>query len=291
MNSSAFLLLTSAFLHAAWNAIAKHSRDKEAFLFLAMTVSNIVAGAVVLQSQVFLPGSPIIWAILAGVFEGTYLLTLSKALTQTNLGRAYAIMRGGAMLVVWIFSTLLFGETATAFQITGALVIFAGLLLLNVGSSTKSTATEFDQSTKAAKPLLERIPWSAVCAVCIAGYHLSYHKALHRGADPRSLFAVAMVISWPFLLLALGRNPGSRVKKVWREQKKGIFAVGVFSFLSFVIFLYGLQVSAPGFAISLRNSSIFFAILFSFFLKESLTRVQIIGALTVGLGAIFLSWS
>ncbi|QDK39402.1 EamA family transporter [Bdellovibrio sp. NC01] len=290
MNSSAVLLLTSAFLHAAWNAIAKHSRDKEAFLFLAMSVSNIVAAAMVLQSQVFLPGEPIIWAILAGVFEGTYLLTLSKALTQNNLGRAYAIMRGGAMLVVWIFSTLFFGETATLLQMTGAGVIFAGLLLLNIGSSVSTRNTD-DQGVPVEKPLWQRVPWSWVCAVCIAGYHLSYHKALHHGAEPRSLFAVAMVISWPFLLLALGRKPSARVKKVWREQKKGIFAVGVFSFLSFVIFLYGLQVSAPGFAISLRNSSIFFAILFSFFLKESLTRVQIIGALTVGLGAIFLSWS
>lgn len=282
MNSSAILLLASAFLHAAWNAIAKHSRDKEAFLFLAMTVSNVVAGVVVLQSQVFLPGDPIMWAILAGVFEGMYLLTLSKALTQTNLGRAYAIMRGGAMLVVWLVSILFFQETATTLQIAGALVIFAGLVLLNFGSPSKK-----DEETENQPP--SRMPWSWVCAVCIAGYHLAYHKALHHGADPRSLFAVAMVISWPFLLLALGRNPGVRVKKVWREQKKGIFAVGVFSFLSFVIFLYGLQVSAPGFAISLRNSSIFFAIVFSFFLRESLTRPQILGALTVGVGALLLS--
>lgn len=281
MNSSALLLLTSAFLHATWNAIAKKSRDKEVFLFLAMSVSNVIAGLMVLQSQIFQPGDPIIYAVLAGIFEGVYLITLSKALRQTQLGRAYAIMRGGAMLVVWIVSSLFFRETASWVQVIGALLIFAGLLLLNLGPSSFDSPSEKSQG--------RQIPWSWICAVCIAGYHLSYHKALHHGAEPRSLFAVAMLISWPLLYFSMGKNPGARIKNVACEQWRGILGVGVFSLMSFVIFLYGLQVSAPGFAISLRNSSIFFAVLFSFFLKESLTRVQVIGACVVGFGALLLS--
>ncbi len=284
MNSSALLLLVSAFLHATWNAIAKSSKDKETFLFLAMTVGNIVAGITVWNSGVFQPGSPLIFAIFAGLFEGAYFVTLTKALKQSELGRAYTIMRGGAMLVVWIVSCLFFQETASLLQIFGAVLIFTGIILLSAFASAS-------QKAKVQTQAVSKVPWAWICAVCIAGYHLSYHKALHHGGEPKSLFALSMFISWPFLIIAMGGNYRPRIKAVLKDQWGRVFITGAASFLSFVIFLYGLQVSAPGFAISLRNSSIFFAILFSFFLRESLTRVQILGASIVGVGALLLSWN
>lgn len=283
MNSSALLLLASAFLHAAWNAVAKSSKDKETFLFLAMTIGNVVATVVVLHSGTFQPGTPLIYAILAGLFEGAYFVTLTKALKQTELGRSYAIMRGGAMLVVWIVSCLFFQETASPLQIFGALFVFAGIFFLS-GTLFANRKTTPDLTAVSSK-----IPWSWVCAVCIAGYHLSYHKALHHGGEPKSLFALSMFISWPFLIMAMGGNYLLRIKTVIKTEWWQVLTTGIASFLSFVIFLYGLQVSAPGFAISLRNSSIFFAILFSVLLKESLTRIQIFGAVIVGIGALLLS--
>jgi drug/metabolite transporter (DMT)-like permease len=98
-----------------------------------------------------------------------------------------------------------------------------------------------------------------------------------------------MVISWPFLWFAIKGERTARVKQVIRAESMKAVAAGVAANASFVIFLYGLKVSVPGFAISLRNASIFFAVLFSFFLKESLSRLQIMGALVVGAGAVLLS--
>ena len=37
--------------------------------------------------------------------------------------------------------------------------------------------------------------WAAVCAVCIGGYHLSYKLALASSAEPRALFAVALIVN------------------------------------------------------------------------------------------------
>ena len=278
MNSSVLLLLTSAFLHASWNAIAKSSKDKETFLFLAMTVSNIVACIAVLHQGAFHIGDNVSSAILSGLFEGAYFVTLGKALRQSDLGKSYSIMRGGAMLIVWLISIFFFQESATLIQGLGAILVFIGILFLNGFSFGRPQGNTGGKSY-----------WSWICAVCIGGYHLCYHRALQGQADPKSLFALAMMISWPFLILAIGGNYLPRMKEVLRKHSWRVVITGIAAFLSFVIFLYGLKASGPGFAISLRNSSIFFAIVLSYFLRESLTRPQILGALTVGVGALLLS--
>ncbi|WP_413585681.1 EamA family transporter [Bdellovibrio sp. HCB274] len=281
MNSGALLLLSSAFLHASWNAIAKTTKDKEAFLFVAMTVSNLlIAFSLLFFTENFEAGTPLIFAILSGVFEGAYFVTLAWSLKQSQLGKAYSIMRGGAMIFVWIISTIFMGETATLIQTAGAALVLAGIVVLSFPGNTPK---------KSADGWFAKVPWAWVCAIFIGGYHLSYHQALHHGAEPKSLFAVAMVISWPFLWFAMRGSRMERVKGILRDEKIKAIAAGVAANMSFVIFLYGLKVSVPGFAISLRNSSIFFAVIFSFILKESLTRVQLLGALIVGGGAVLLS--
>ncbi len=282
MNTSALLLLSSAFLHASWNAIAKTTKDKEAFLFVAMTVSNLViALSLVFFPDGFSAGDPVGWAILSGLSEGAYFVTLAWSLKQSQLGKAYSIMRGGAMIFVWIISTLFMGETASALQTIGAVLVLGGIVVLSFPSMGEKKGETVGWFAK--------VPWAWVCALFIGGYHLSYHQALHHGAEPKSLFAVAMVISWPFLWLAITGKRFQRVKQVVRTESLKAVVAGVAANMSFVIFLYGLKVSVPGFAISLRNASIFFAVLFSFLLKESLTRIQILGALVVGTGAVLLS--
>ena len=190
-------------------------------------------------------------------------------------------MRGGAMIFVWIISTVFFGETANLWQTAGAVLVLAGIVVLSF--------PEIKMQQNLEKTLASKVPWAWVCAIFIGGYHLSYHQALHHGAEPISLFAVAMLISWPFLWFAIRGARQVRIHNVLRVEWKKILVAGVACNLSFVIFLYGLQVSVPGFAISLRNSSIFFAIVFSLLLKESLSRIQVLGAIVVGIGALVLS--
>ena len=276
------LLLVSAILHAAWNAFAKSSKDKEGFLFLTILISGVLTlGMVVGVDQGFYFGTTEVFgiAVLSGIFEGLYFITLTRALKEGSLGKSYAIMRGGAMVIVWLISSFFLGEKAELHHYLGALVILIGIFILNF-------------QTAAAKAKVDRRDnniWAYLSAIFIAGYHLAYHQALVREAYPRSLFTVAMFVSLPFLLWNLGKAPMQRIKHSWRIQWKRALLTGVFAMASFLIFLFGLKVSAPGFAISLRNSSIFFALLFSFFLKESLSRLQIVGALVVGIGTIVLS--
>lgn len=281
MPSGSLLLLTSAFLHALWNALAKASKDKDSFLFLTILQSGfypLIIAIAIGTSLTFPNNSALTVAILSGIFEGLYFLTLSQALKTTNLGTSYAIMRGGAMIWVWAFSMMFLGEIPTTLQIVGVCAILLGLLVMNIKDLT-------------IRNLIKENGWSIASSVFIAGYHLCYHQALIEKTDPKAIFSLAMIVSLPFLLYGIRHNTVKRLTTTIKTQGKRVLATGLFATSSFLIFLYGLQVVQPGFAISLRNSSIFFALIFSWILKESLTRAQLMGAATIGIGAVILSIS
>ncbi|KYG61042.1 multidrug DMT transporter permease [Bdellovibrio bacteriovorus] len=281
MATGPLLLIGSAFLHAGWNALAKSSQDKESFLFLTILLSGLFTFMTVLVfGQLEFPNNTVVaLGFLSGIFEGLYFLTLAKALRTTSLGKSYSIMRGGAMIVVWMISTVFLQERAAFLQYLGAFTILAGIFTMNMAGRTKEDHALFKT---------EDI-WSYLSAVFIAGYHLTYHQALERGAEPRTLFFIAMVVSLPFLFWSIRKSPFARIRDTVKTKGWTVVATGAGATASFLIFLYGLKISAPGFAISLRNTSIFFAVIFSYFLKESLTRKQILSACAIGLGAFLLS--
>lgn len=276
------LLLLSAILHAGWNALAKSSQDKEGFLFITILMSGLITtGLAYVVDDGLHWGSAVVMgiAVLSGIFEGLYFITLGKALRE-SLGTSYAIMRGGAMVVVWVVSSLFLGEVSETHHYVGALIILAGIVVMTV-------PREFSLRSQAKK---SNNIWAILSAFFIAGYHLCYHQALTREAHPTSLFMIAMFVSLPFLFWNLGRDYKARVLNTWQNHRIRVSLCGMAATASFVIFLYGLRVSAPGYAISLRNSSIFFALIFSYFLKENISRVQFLGALSVGVGTVVLSF-
>ncbi len=81
--------------------------------------------------------------VVSGIFEGLYFLSLSKALRDSSLGQSYAIMRGGAMILVWLFSTLFLQERAAGIQYLGAILIFSGIGAMNFKDFFNSSLKKF----------------------------------------------------------------------------------------------------------------------------------------------------
>ena len=119
------LVLVSAFLHAAWNALLKREVDKDRALIAAVTVGALLAIAVatvraVAGGEVPFPTLPAFaWALVAGGCEQLYFLALSRALDRGPLGPVYTISRGGAVIVVYPFSVLLFHALIPAQSLVG----------------------------------------------------------------------------------------------------------------------------------------------------------------------------
>lgn len=273
-----FLLISSAALHAFWNALVKKTGDPRVSLIVALSVSLLFTAVILPFSALpyFACSESFWWAIAAGFFEGGYLVCLAIALEVTSMGTTYVISRGGAMLVVWLFSTSLLGEEITRHTILGSILVLTGIILTHPKSETKVTTKN-------------KYAWAYLCAFFIAGYHLFYGQALKTGASPYPLFLLSLGIGLPIYLFSCDKEIFHRIVPTTKKFPAVLLIGGICCSLSFLVFLKGLSYAGPGVAITLRNTSVIFAQVFAFWIGERPHKTQWVGALLVAIGAVFIS--
>ncbi|MFY2556487.1 EamA family transporter [Corallococcus terminator] len=271
------LVLVSAFLHASWNAMLKRHPNPEAGVVGVITVAVVGGGlwALGMRGEAFPSTRGLLWALGAGACESVYLAALSRALHRAPLGLAYTVSRGGAMLLVWPVSVLALGESVSAWTVTGAVVLGGGLAVMHLSRPTG--------------PAASGVAWAALSAVTIAGYHLSYKMALSEGAQPPALFTTGLLVALPVLVLERSRQMGwaGLQREAWSRPGLVIFS-GTISMLSFALLLSALNDSGAGAVLTLRNTSIAFALALAALQGERLGRRQLTGAALVSVGAVLL---
>ena len=272
------LVLGSAFLHAAWNALLKRERNlREATL--ALQALTAVAGVVLALAgpRTSLGGWRVMaWGCAAGVCEAGYFLTLAAAFGRGSLGLAYTVARGGALVLLWPISVVAFGEQVTAASIAGVVLLLAGL----AATSTPSAASSGRDG----------LGWAALCAVCIAGYGLCYKEALSLGAMPMALFALSLSVSCPVVLVWRGRGGVAGIRRVLGERALPILVASAMCTLSFVLILYALRSAGAGAVMTLRNTSVLFALAFAAAIGERPRTRQVLGGTLVVAGAVLVGW-
>jgi drug/metabolite transporter (DMT)-like permease len=277
MATASFLLIISAAFHALWNFCLKRSKHKTgaalAFMLVA-TALNAIYGLATADLPRVSPAL-VIGIIAAGLFEGLYFYLLNTAYAQQTLGFAYTIMRGGAMVLVWLISAIALHETITPLHALCALVILAGIALIQ----RSLTLHDFIASGAYAAYL---------CAGCIAGYHIAYGVAVRTGAAPALVFASSMACG-VLTYIGCGRSEAlGSVLTALKGERSLIALGGAACGLSFLLFLTALTTVDPGRAISLRNTSVVFGVLLSFSSGERLYIVQWAGVGCVALGVLGL---
>jgi len=273
------LVLLSAFLHALWNALLKRHEDPEAGVVGIIAVDVVLGAlwALGLHGEAFPTRSGWLWGLGAGVCEGLYLFSLARSLRDAPLGLAYTVARGGALLVVWPVSVLWLGEALTPLTLAGALVLAAGLAVTGL--------------VRPSGPSARGVAWAAASAVCIAGYHVAYKQALGAGAQPPALFALGLGVALPMLLFMHGsREARGAVLRQVRRSPWLMLGTGMVSTLSFALLLTALASGGAGAVLTLRNTSIAFALGLAVLQGERPGRRQISGAVLVMAGAVLLGW-
>jgi len=271
------LVLSSAFLHASWNALLKRHPNPEVGVVSVISISVVGGGLWTLgmRGQAFPTASGLAWALVAGACEGIYLAALSRALKQAPLGLAYTVSRGGAMLLVWPVSVLWLGEAVSGWMVAGAVLLGVGLMVMNLTRPTGSAATG--------------VAWAALAAVCIASYHLAYKLSLGEGAQPPALFATGLLVALPVLVLERARKLGwATLTREARVRPGLVVFTGIICTLSFALLLSALGSSGAGVVLTLRNTSITFALGLAALQGERLERRQLAGAGLVAVGAVLL---
>jgi drug/metabolite transporter (DMT)-like permease len=248
------LVLTSALLHASWNALLKRGRNVEALsMGISVVALVLTAGAVPWLPGRVLPGHRALgWALGAGLFEGCYFLALIRALERAPLGFSYTWMRGGAVLVVWPLSMLFLGEAVTVRSALAVAVVCLGLGCMGLGSGRHFRGWA----------------WAATAGLFIGLYTLCYKLALDAGGHPVALFATACALSLPIQLAVRVARHGPRTALAPPEQMGLALLAGVLCTASFVLYLQALAMAGAGAVSTLRNTSVVFAVLCSWSLGE-----------------------
>jgi len=275
-----FLLVFSAFLHALWNAQIKRAQDKDRTLFYVILIASLFSGLISPWTGGFSLGGQrgILFTILAGLFEGGYFICLSRSLNRAPLGIAYTIMRGGAMVLVWLISVTWLGEKLNAFSLLGVLLIGCGLYFVQ-------------PHAEKTRDLKIGILWAFGGAFFIAGYHLCYGFSIEAGASQVSLFTVSMIVSLPILAMQAKARGFFRWPAQGSKNTVVLLFTGILSAISFILFLYGLPKTGPGYAITLRNTSVGWAQIFAFMMGEKISSRQIFSVGIILGGAILIGFS
>lgn len=226
-------------------------------------------------SHAFPTRNSVLWGVGAGLFEGAYFVSLGRALASAPLGFAYTITRGGSLVIAWPVSVAWLGERWRWSSVLATLLVLAGVAL---------TAPEKPQAQRGGG-----VAWALIGAVCVAGYHLSYKFALAAGANPYALFALALALAVPCNVAALGRNAMEQVTAIVRTSARVVVLAGVLCASSFLLFLQALAMEGAGAVLTLRNTSVVFALLLGILLGEPLRRRSLMGGFLVVLGAAILA--
>ena len=272
------LVLISALCHAVWNALLKRHGDPDSALVGVIAVSVLCGGlwALGLEGAAFSNPRALAWTVASGMLDCGYLVTLAYSLRSAPLGLAYTVARGGALLLVWPVSVLWLGEALWPGAVGGAACVALGLAVMNLRRPPPGVG--------------RGVLWALASGACIAAFNLGYKQALSAGAQPPAVFALSLAVALPPMVLLRWRAEaglGPLVLKL-RSRPLLVLVAGGVCTLSFALMLTALVRSDPGAVLTLRNTSIAFAVGLGALQGERLERRQLWGVALVVLGAVLL---
>ena len=289
MTWSLFLVLASAVLHASWNLLVKRHPDPNAGIAAVAGLGGLVGlSAAMLEvagGRVAFPDAHAFrLSLVCGVSEAAYFLCLGRTLRDADLSLGYVVSRGGAMLMLWPLAFLVQREAPTLSQAAGVGLMVAALVRLypvQAGGAQKSGYR-----------------WALATALFIAANHVAYKQAIAAGAMPMAVYALAMAVTTPLTVLAMGPALAAagdlslgqfgRVREAFRRSPVMLVAAGLMCGTSFGLALEAMRTSGAAWVGTLRNASVALAPLLAWaFLGERPTR-RALGAFALVVVAIVL---
>jgi drug/metabolite transporter (DMT)-like permease len=272
------LVLSTAILHASWNAVLRHGRDG------LWTFTLIMAGAAAL-SGLCLPFLPLpdrsCLPFLAAAFllHGIYSVLLIFGYRWGELGAVYPIARGTAPLLVSAGAALFAGERLSLSTLAAIALVSLGI----VGLSR-------DHLASAAPPRALAI--AVATGIAIASYSVVDGMGARVAGNAISYafwLAVLDFLPWPLVLVA--RRGTLRSRRAAPGDGWRALAGGAVSIVAYALVLWAMTLGALGIVSALRETSVVFAALVGWlFLGERLTvrRLAASGVIAAGILALAL---
>ena len=267
MAADAFLLaLAAAFVHAVWNLLTAGADESQVAAGVALLIGALVFAPVgLLAGDVGADALP--YAAASVALELGYMACLATAYQRGPLSVVYPVARGTAPVLVLIGSALFLATTPTVEQVSGVLLVGAGVLLVR---GRRATGTAAD------------LGLALLTAVFIAGYTVVDKRGLEH-ADPLPYLELVLgPTALVYVALALAMRGGPAVRAEVRPRT-ALAGVGMLA-------AYGLALAAldrapaPAVAAVRETSVVIAAGLAAVFLREPVGTARAGGAALVAAG-------
>jgi drug/metabolite transporter (DMT)-like permease len=267
--------LSSALIHASWNAALKGGRDRVVDAFL-IAVGGLIIWAFV--GAIWGAPSPSAWPYLIAsvLIHLVYWFALFNAYDAGDMSHIYTLSRGSAPLLVAIGAALTAHEIPPPVKAAGIALVSIGVIC--VGASPRAP--------------LKATLWALTIGVCIGAYSLV--DALGARQSGNALVYVSWtsgVMGVPMVAAAYWRKGPSLTRLAFAAPWRGL-AIGIISFLGYGLVLWAQTFAPIAQTTALRETSVVFGALIAFFaLRETLGLRRWIGAIIVAAGAGLIAFA
>lgn len=270
------LALSSALIHASWNAALKGGQDRITDSFL-VAVGGLFTGAALIAWLGPPPREAWPYLALSVSIHLAYWFTLFKGYDSGDLSHVYTLSRGTAPLLVAIGAAFAAGETPPPLKALGIALVSVGVIFVGASPQAPMRATL----------------WALAIGVCISGYSLVDALGARAAGDAiQYLGWTTGLMSVPMIGFAIWRRGPRRLRSdaaiaPWR----GI-SIGVISFAGYGLVLWAQTMAPIAQVTALRETSVVFGALIAFaFLRERLGLRRWAGAAVVALGAGLIAFA
>jgi drug/metabolite transporter (DMT)-like permease len=270
------LLLTSAVIHASWNAVLRSGGDR----FWSMAIMCL-CGSLAALPFTFFTAAPSLQSLpyiaLSSALQVGYAIFLVRAYESGDLAHVYPIARGSAPLMVTTGAALLAGEMPHIMTLIGIAFVSLGIITLTQGVKS---------------PDKNSVISALITGIFIAGYMVVDGLGVRVSGNAMGYViwqasVSGIVITAAFFIIRRKKGIIPAGRHAALQIIAGVLATGGYG-----IAVWAMHQSAMGGVSAVRETSILFAALIgTFILKEAFSVQKAIGAVVVTTGVICLSLS
>lgn len=235
------LVVAAAFIHAAWNLLAKRAADAgPAFVFAYNLVCCIAYApwVVWVAAHGGVRASPAIvgFILASSAIHLAYSLCLQRGYQVAHLSVVYPVARGTGPLLSTLGAVALLGEAPTPLRLAGLLAVVAGIVLI---------ATQGRISVLREPGGMAGVRWGVLTGLLIASYTVvDAYGVKVLGVHPVVLDWCSNFLRFVLLAPVVLRNPEAAMARMDRKWVLAI-GVGILSPLSYILVLFALSQHAP----------------------------------------------
>ncbi|MEO9027539.1 MAG: DMT family transporter [Ktedonobacteraceae bacterium] len=275
------LLLTSAFLHAAWNLLIKRAQEKQIFTWWALVIGLLCFSPLLLQVR-FFPASIWPYVCSSALTEAVYYFVLLRAYQYGDFSLVYPMARGAAPALLTLWAVLFLGERPAPQGLVGIGVLIVGLVV--VGSTT------WWRQRKTSSLASSALGLALATACCVSIYSAIDGAAVRQVAPlPYTVLVIGLtaVLIAPLIVLRYGRQAMLvEIRSNWRL----ILLAGILSFSTYMLVLLAYSFSPVSYGGAVREISIVIAAFVGWrWLGEGFGRARLLGAALIFVGILIIA--